>query len=116
MAKKRLVIRGGEVIGFEDEVSFKGLKLTAFEKKRVSHVVPALGVLRIMFNAIRSVTSDASWIAEWTRKWSCDWLVIVDGDAYGPFAQRNDAIRFEKDLIYGQGKLHLNTGKEACNF
>lgn len=114
MTKKRIVIRGAEVTGFSDEVSFTGLTLSAFSKKRVSHIVPANPFLRLVFKALRKCTSDTSFIAAWSRRWPCQWLVFVDNKSYGPFSNRLHAISFEKDLVYSQGKLHSSNVQVAA--
>jgi hypothetical protein len=43
--------------------------------KRASHVEPATFWLRVAFHILRTVVSDKSRIAEWTRGWSCPWRV-----------------------------------------
>lgn len=103
MSAKRIVIKNGIVSGFADEVSFKGLDVIDYEKKRVSHIVPVPIAKRIAFNVIRAVFPEQSNIAEWTRHWACSWLVIIDRKYYGPFDDRQEAIRFEKQKIYEQG-------------
>lgn len=112
---KRIVINGGVVSGFADEVSFDGLEVEQFEKKRVSHVVPENNILRALFVSIRAVVTDESMAASWTRTWGCNWIVLIDGEKYGPFKGRDEAISFEKEKIYQQGKLgcQSSTGKGA---
>ncbi|MCQ9090675.1 hypothetical protein [Vibrio alginolyticus] len=105
MTKKRIVIKQGEVIGFADEVSFEGLTLEIYDKKRVSKIVPTNFFLMLAFYALRLVCSDNSKLAGWTRVWRCSWKVVIDGEEFGPFQKRIDAINFEKDKIYEQGKL-----------
>lgn len=99
MSKKRIVIKNGEVCGFADEVSFKGLEVQEYSKTRVSRIVPTSGILMIAFYVIRGLCSDESKIAAWTRVWRCQWKVLIDGKSYGPFSSRADAISFEKDEI-----------------
>jgi hypothetical protein len=112
---KRIVISGGVVSGFADEVSFDGLEVEQFEKKRVSHVVPENYFLRTLFVSLRAIVSDESTVASWTRTWGCNWVVLIDGEQYGPFVGRDEAISFEKEKIYQQGKLGCqnSTRKEA---
>ena len=43
--------------------------------KRVSHVEPSHRVWRWFFYVIRSVVVDDSAIAEWTRRWPCQWRI-----------------------------------------
>jgi hypothetical protein len=109
MSKRRITIRAGEVCGFADEVSFEGLKVSEFKKKRVSTVLPLPVLKRAYFCFLRALVNDNSALAGWTRTWKCKWVVCIDGSKYGPFTDRAEAIRFEKDKIYEQGKLF--TGK-----
>ena len=114
MSKKRIVIKNGEVCGFADEVSFKGLDVQEYSKKRVSRIVPTNGFLMVAFYVIRGLCSDESKIAAWTRVWRCQWKVLIDGKSYGPFSSRADAIAFEKDEIYKQGKFFADGTHEAA--
>ncbi|HCG2921387.1 hypothetical protein ACV1DG_22960 [Aeromonas hydrophila] len=105
MSKKRIVIKGGEVCGFADEVSFLGLDVQAFSQQRVSRIVPTSFLLMAAFLVIRKMCPDKSKLAAWTRRWGCEWKVLIDGETYGPFQDRAEAIAFEKEKIYQQGKL-----------
>lgn len=105
MTKKRLVIRDGVVTGFADEVSFDGLDVAKVDKQRVSHVLPASFVKRVLFVVLRLLVGEQGRVANWTRQWSGDWLVVIDRHHYGPFTSRAQAINFEKNKIYTQGKL-----------
>ncbi|HFZ8522914.1 hypothetical protein ACSZNZ_17845 [Aeromonas caviae] len=105
MSKKRIVIKGGEVCGFADEVSFLGLDVQAFSQQRVSRIVPTSFLLMAAFLVIRKMCPDKSKLAAWTRRWGCKWKVLIDGETYGPFQCRAAAIEFEKEKIYQQGKL-----------
>jgi hypothetical protein len=40
--------------------------------------------------------------------------VLIDGKSYGPFSSRSDAIAFEKDEIYKQGKFFAGHHHEAA--
>jgi hypothetical protein len=42
---------------------------------RASHVEPVAFWLRLVFHILRSVVSDKSVAAAWTRVWPCDWRV-----------------------------------------
>jgi len=113
MNKRRIVIKHGEVCGFADELSFdsKNMTLTEYEKVRVSRIVPLNIALKMAFIALRLITPDNSKIAAWTRLWKCQWNVLIDDQKYGPFNKRVNAIAFEKEKIYQQGKLnHFNVG------
>lgn len=105
MTKKRIVISRGQVSGFADDISFDGLEVSEYRKTRVSRVVPTEAVARLLFDTVRACCSDQSSMAAWTRGWKCQWRVVIDGECYGPFADRPAAIAFEKELIYQQGKL-----------
>jgi hypothetical protein len=105
MSKRRITIKGGEVCGFADEVSFDGLEVLDYSKMRVSRVVPKSFLPRCAFFIIRAVVPEQSWVANWTRGWSVPWIVVIDGILYGPFGDRSEAIKFEKEKIYEQGKL-----------
>jgi hypothetical protein len=48
---------------------------TAAESRRASHVEPVSFVLRLVFRAVRSLVSDDSRIAAWSRLWPCLWQV-----------------------------------------
>lgn len=105
MGKKRIVIKSGEVCGFADEVSFKGLDVQECSKQRVSRIVPTNVVLMVAFYIVRGLCSDDSKLAAWTRLWPCQWKVVIDRRSFGPFESRADAIAFEKEEIYSQGKF-----------
>lgn len=114
MSKKRIVIKNGVVCGFADEVSFKGLDVQEYNKKRVSCIVPTNGFLMVAFYVIRGLCSDESKVAAWTRVWRCQWKVLIDGKSYGPFSNRADAIVFEKDESYKQGKFFIGNPHKAA--
>ena len=100
MNARRIVIKSGQVCGFADEVAIDGVRIETVTKTRVSHVWPANIALRAIFIALRAVVRDESKVAGWTRTWGCIWKVVI-----GPFSDRSEAIRFEKQKIYEQGKL-----------
>lgn len=105
-SKRRIVIKNGVITGFSDEVDFNSLGITEIARKRVSHIRPTNWLMRQCFRIIRSLVNDKSKVAEWTRHWECSWTVYIDDKTYGPFNSRQEAIRFEKEEIYQQGKLH----------
>lgn len=105
MEKIRLTIKDGRVAGFADDIAQAGIKLEGATKTRVSRILPRNWLLRLMFSFIRSFVKDNSKIAEWTRKWSCEWLVFIDDKQYGPFTDRAKAIECEKEELYKSGKL-----------
>lgn len=102
---KRLLIQNGIVTGFSDEIAVQGLSIDTVSKVRVSHILPCSLFARILFILIRSVVSDDSALASWTRLWRCTWFVKIDSVNYGCFTSRADAIAFEKNKIYEMGKL-----------
>lgn len=105
MSKRRITIKGGQVCGFADEVSFQGLEVVSYSKERVSRIVPTSLPLMLAFSTLRAIWPDDSKVAAWTRRWRCQWKVLIDGQAYGPFNSRPEAITFEKNKIHEQGKL-----------
>ena len=93
---RRVVIKDGIVAGFVDEVA---LPLRDVETVRVSWVVPADPMLRVLFSLLRFCAGESGQVAAWTRSWRCDWLVEVQGETHGPFKDRLEAIRFEKRRV-----------------
>ena len=105
MNARRIVIKSGQVCGFADEVAIDGVRIETVTKTRVSHVWPANIALRAIFIALRAVVRDESKVAGWTRTWGGIWKGVIDREEFGPFSDRSEAIRFEKQKIYEQGKL-----------
>lgn len=84
--------------------TFKGdfeIELRERKEKRVSRIVPKNWFLRVFFLVLRRLFSDDGKIAEWTRRWRCKWVVVIDGMVVGEFENRRQAILFEKKLIVG---------------
>ncbi len=82
--------------------TFKGdfeLEMKDRKETRVSRIVPRNPLLRVFFLVLRSIFSDESRVANWTRRWRCEWLVVIDGKVYGTFKDRKQAIEFEKRLV-----------------
>lgn len=70
--------------------------LALSDSRRVSHVEPVHPVLRGVFHAIRRRVSDDSRLAQFTRRWPCQWQArVFDGPVLGPFRQRSEAIDAE---------------------
>lgn len=109
---KRIVIKNGQICGFADEVNIDGVTFEQTEKTRVSHIVPKNCLLRMAFVALRAVVRDESRAAGWTRHWNCLWLVCIEHETFGPFTDRVEAIKFEKEKIYRQGKLKIGDSNE----
>lgn len=105
MGSRRIVIKNSVITGFADEVSFEGHDVENIQKQRVSHIIPKPILKSIIFKIMRSIFPEKGRVSEWTRGWSCKWLVIIDKEQFGPFVNRDDAIYFEKQKIYEQGKL-----------
>lgn len=66
--------------------------------RRASYIEPTHPALRILFHVIRTVVSDNSATARWTRRWPCQWRVNLQrsgGPIMGPFKYRVDAITAE---------------------
>lgn len=92
-----------------DQVFLKGHGADVFADvgtvttQRASHVEPDSAVLRLVFHAVRSLVSDASRIAEWTRNWPCTWRVNtapVGGPILaGRWRNRKVAIEAEVEFL-----------------
>ena len=73
------------------------------QTQRASHVEPDAFVLRLVFHAVRSIVSDDTRIAEWTRHWPCLWRVNT-APVGGPilaerFTDRTAAIAAEISFL-----------------
>jgi hypothetical protein len=69
-------------------------------RRRASHVEPVNLPLRFLFHVLRSVCSDDSRLAAFTRRWPCRWRArVFGGPVLGPFERRTDAIQAEVDWI-----------------
>ena len=93
-------ISGLDTPEFRQIVEPLGVKVEA--KQRASHIVPVNLPLRMIFWVIRSVVSDESWIAAFTRKWSCLWRVDLrksGGEIHAPFKTRDEAVEFEHSWV-----------------
>lgn len=78
---------------------------------RASSIEPCNSVLRCLFSFIRSRVSDESFLAAFTRSWSCMWRIrFFDGTIIGPFRSRNEAVLVEV-YILNNG---LEKGSELC--
>ena len=95
------VNQDGKIEGFYDEIEkiFDEKDFCVEEKKRVSRIVPKNIFLRVFFYIVRFFVSDSSPIADWTRKWKCKWIVIIDGKKEGEFKDRKKAVEKEKNII-----------------
>jgi hypothetical protein len=70
----------------------------AAEPRRASHVEPVSLSLRKLFRWLREAFGEDGRVGNWTRTWTCLWLVDmrpINGDVWGPFASRAEAIEFE---------------------
>jgi len=100
--KKEIVIRSDGSIAFvhDDKIHDLLKPLGSMEKKRASHVEPINMILRDLFHLIRSIVSDKSIIANWTRRWPCMWQArIIDGPVLGPYRDRLEAIADEVNWL-----------------
>ena len=80
----------------------EGVKI---ESVRVSHVEPLRLMPRVLFHIIRSVCSDDSKLARWTREWKVPWrinLTRVNGPIIQPYTNRPDAIKAEITWLWTQ--------------
>ena len=117
MSKKRIVIKNGEVCGFANEVSFKGLDVQGYSKKRVSRIVPTNGFLMIAFYVIRGLCSDESKVAAWTRVWRCQWKVLIDGKEIGIYLIDGEYYALEDVCPHAYALLSqgfVEDGKVEC--
>lgn len=105
MATKRLMIKDGVVHGFEDEICFPATEHKILSRRRVSRVVPAGSIARVLFRGLRLVFSDNSWVAQQTRRWRGQWLVEIGDEWFGPFIDRPTAIAFEKEKVFLLGLM-----------
>lgn len=68
----------------------------AARRRRASRIEPCHPLLRVPFRALRAITPDSSRIADWTRRWPCQWRVrILGGPTFGHFRERQAAIQEE---------------------
>jgi len=66
------------------------------ERRRASQVEPVNTWLRWLFHSIRRRVKEDSFLAEFTRKWPCQWQArIFNGPTFGPFKSRKTAIATE---------------------
>ena len=85
----------GKITVFHDSKYAK--KIKHIEKiERVSHIVPANPILRIIFKLLRKLFGDEGKIADWTRTWKCKWKIEL---ILPEFDDRQKAIEYEKKLI-----------------
>jgi hypothetical protein len=87
---------------------------------RVSHVIPANRLLRWLFRRLRSMCTDDSPLAEFTRRWPCHWqadLALCGGPVLGPFRRRSEALAAEvawiETNILGGGHCCLHREQET---
>ncbi len=93
--------KNGRIEMFKDDFMELEAELKNIEVKRVSYIVPKNIILRGLFHLIRMLVPDNSAIAEWTRQWKCEWIVIFNHS----FRNRKEAIEFERRaLINNKGK------------
>ena len=82
--------------------TFKGdfkLELRERRETRVSRIVPKSLFLRALFLLLRKLFGDDTLVAQWTRRWKCVWLVVIDGEVVGEFEDRKKAIELEKEYL-----------------
>lgn len=88
----------GKVKTFYGDFDIKGGNTKV---ERISHILPENIILRLAFKLIRSLVSDESVAARWTRKWKCTWYihVIPTNEKFYGFRDRDEAILFERKHI-----------------
>lgn len=94
------------VIYIDNDGVTKGLSspvtrlLQLSDRQRVSHVEPVDPILRRVFHTLRRRVPDESRLAEFTRRWPCQWQAhIIDGPVLGPFGDRQAAINAEIEFL-----------------
>lgn len=105
MEKKiKVEISPEEIFGFYEDLKQvlpeELVKEAKKNRKRVSYIYPANPVKRFFFKLIRKLVDDESTIAEWTRNWKGDWIVVIDNKVKGKFSTRKKAIEFEKEYLW----------------
>lgn len=99
-----LTFSGGEVSCVVDDRIRPLLAEGEFTTRRASYVEPVRPILRWLFHLIRRRVDDHLQVADWTRRWRCDWQarILNGGPTLGPFAHRLDAIGAEIDWLNEQ--------------
>jgi len=69
------------------------------EITRVSHILPANPLLRLVFRMLRWVFRDKGRVSDWTRRWKCKWVVRIGNKEWSGFKDRQKAIEFERAVI-----------------
>ncbi len=92
----------GKAYGLDEDLKeiFNEEDFSTTNKKRFSYIYPKNILLRAIFKFIRKIFSDESKLANWTRSWKCEWIVLINKKVYGPFKTRKKAIEFEKTMFY----------------
>lgn len=97
---RKIVISGGCVTAFVDEISVPNISLDSPLTKRVSNIYPQNKFLRLFFVFVRALVDNKSSVANWTREWDVVWEVYIDSEAYGTFTDRGEAIAHEKKIYW----------------
>ena len=95
-------IKNGNLYTFIDEIDNINNILTKFnyeikETNRVSLIIPKNIYLRFFFILLRKFNNKH--INNFTRRWNCKWIVIVNNKKIGEFEDRKKAIEYEKEYI-----------------
>ena len=101
----KFIIKDQNIYGFIDEI--KKIKKEGISR-RVSLVIPENKILRFLFILIRKLKIKK--LDNFTRKWNCRWIVIINGEVVYKGNNRNKALEFEKIFIkkYGIRKIFNN--------
>ena len=98
-----IIDENGDLITFAEELKeiapeiYQEVKHT---KKRVSHILPANKLKRMIFKTLRRIFGEEGKVADWTRKWKGEWIVVIDNEVKGKFKNRQEAIEFEKKYLF----------------
>lgn len=88
----------GDIKFVHDDEIAAGIEAAGrLSKARASHVEPVSWPKRLAFHAIRRLVRDESRVADWTRRWKCQWQARIIGGPVlrGPFQSRAEAIEAE---------------------
>ena len=71
---------------------------TPLSDRRVGHVWPRRRLVRWAFRVLRRIFGGDGWVAEWTRNWGGEWIVVLAGSGKrlpGVYASHDAAVTAE---------------------
>lgn len=78
------------------------------QKRRASHILPAVRWKCAAFLFLRWAFAETGRVSDWTRTWRGPWMVDLSpshGPIAGPFLDRPEALRFERQWLSQEGFL-----------